>query len=320
MQTSKADQGDRAYPMKVAVRRTGLSPHVIRVWERRYQAVVPRRSGSNRRLYTDEDIDRLQLLHRAIQSGHSIGRIANLAADDLHALVVADQAVVPGPVPPAAAVDGHFEPARSVDRCLAAVGRFDATALEDELGRAAVALSQIRLFQEVAEPLLRRVGDQWQEGALRVADEHLASAVVRSFVGGLSGSLAAPESGPGLVTTTPAGQLHELGALLVATTASSLGWRSSYLGPNLPVEGIAAAAQQSQARAVALSISYPADDPRVGPDLVRLRRYLGPDVALLVGGRAAPAYQSFFEASATVYLDRLPALPPHLESLRLTAP
>ena len=45
------------HPIQVVVRRTGLSPHVIRVWEKRYDAVVPTRTPTNRRRYSDADAD-----------------------------------------------------------------------------------------------------------------------------------------------------------------------------------------------------------------------------------------------------------------------
>ena len=55
---------DLRHPMKIVTQRTGLSAHVVRVWERRYGAVTPDRTGSNRRLYSEEEIDRLKALIR----------------------------------------------------------------------------------------------------------------------------------------------------------------------------------------------------------------------------------------------------------------
>ena len=65
----------------------GLTPHVIRAWERRYAALTPERSPSNRRLYTEEDIEKLLLLRKAVQSGHRIGQIAGLPLEELRGLV-----------------------------------------------------------------------------------------------------------------------------------------------------------------------------------------------------------------------------------------
>ena len=140
-------------------------------------------------------------------------------------------------------------PRSILDASLEAVERLDAARLEEILTQAAVELSQPVLIEQVIVPLMYRIGDRWHEGTLRVAHEHLASAVVRTSLGSLSRGFGPSPSDPALVVATPSGQLHELGALVVATTAASNGWHVTYLGPSLPAEDIAAAAHQSRARA-----------------------------------------------------------------------
>jgi len=76
--------------IQVVNRRTGLSSDVIRVWEKRYQAVISHRNDTNRRLYSDKDIDKLTLLKRAIAAGRRIGDIAALSYYDLFELVIGD--------------------------------------------------------------------------------------------------------------------------------------------------------------------------------------------------------------------------------------
>ena len=61
------------------------------MWERRYGAVIPRRSETNRRLYSDDDIHRLRLLGEATENGHTIGNIAGLTGDELRDLLKDDQ-------------------------------------------------------------------------------------------------------------------------------------------------------------------------------------------------------------------------------------
>ena len=60
------------HPIKVVALRTGLSAHVIRIWEQRYGAVEPERTATNRRLYSPGQIERLNLLREVTQAGHSI--------------------------------------------------------------------------------------------------------------------------------------------------------------------------------------------------------------------------------------------------------
>ena len=70
-------------PIGVVSHRTGLSPHVIRVWERRYGVIKPHRSTGNRRLYSQAEIERLRLLKLVTDAGYPIGQIAHVPDDEL---------------------------------------------------------------------------------------------------------------------------------------------------------------------------------------------------------------------------------------------
>ena len=323
---------EEGHPIKVVARRVGLSPHVIRMWEKRYQAVMPQRTPTQRRIYSDADVERLMLLCRAISAGRSIGQIAQLPTKKLLALVSADEAAAlahqqgdrenRAPLSPPRQVHTNGERMTqqestvSVATCLAAVEHLDTEALESALAHAAVTLGQTALIEQVIIPLLYKIGELWRDGELRVAHEHLASAVVRTFLGNVKGSCIPSSVAPNLVVATPVGQMHELGALVVAATAVSEGWRVTYLGTNLPAEEIAGAAQQSQARAVALSLVYPTDDPRVRGELEHLRRYLAREIAILVGGRASEHYEDVLRTVGATRLDDMRSLRTYLETLR----
>jgi DNA-binding transcriptional MerR regulator/methylmalonyl-CoA mutase cobalamin-binding subunit len=257
---------DILYPVKAVAMRTGLSPHVLRIWERRHGAVTPRRSGANRRLYTAEEVARLILLKKAVDAGHAIGRIARL-----------DDAVL--------------------------------AKLEQDLQRAAVGLSGPVLIGEVVLPLVERIGDLWQSGDLRIAQEHVATGEIRYFLSGLLHRQRVREGAPQLVVATPCGQAHELGALLVAVVAASLGWKVTYLGADLPAEEIAAVASSARAQGVALSLVYPAGDPAVAGELTRLRSFLPDSAAILLGGRAAAGYLHMIESSGFTRIESIAELP-----------
>ena len=83
------------YAIRYVSQRTGLTSHVIRAWEKRYQAVVPRRSAKNRRLYSENDVQRLQLLKRVTDEGHNISHVAKLDSSEL--LELAQQAASMAP-------------------------------------------------------------------------------------------------------------------------------------------------------------------------------------------------------------------------------
>ncbi len=300
--------------IKLVARRTGLSAHVIRIWEKRYGAVEPERTETNRRLYSDEQIERLSLLREVTRAGHSIGHVAKLPTATLRKLA-AESSGAHGHAAPRA-LAGAPSPPNFLDECLAAMRTLDGRALEDALKRAETALGALGLLHGVVAPLAQAIGDLWREGRITAAHEHFASAVLRLFLGQAARPFAGAENAPAMVVATPAGQLHELGALLVAAAAANLGWHVTYLGASLPAAEIAGAARQNRARAVALSLVYPEDDPRVEGELTRLRDLLPPEVTLLVGGRAMPAYREALEKIGAVQTTDLANLFSILDDLR----
>lgn len=74
---------DEFFEISAVARLTGISSHVLRVWERRYGVVEPQRSDSKRRRYTREDIQRLSLLKTLVDNGHAIGSVAKLSTAQL---------------------------------------------------------------------------------------------------------------------------------------------------------------------------------------------------------------------------------------------
>ncbi len=300
------------HSIKVAARLSGLTTHVIRVWEKRYDAVSPDRTDTNRRLYSREEIARLNLLRLATEAGHSIGNIARLPAEQLRKLVEESS---PAKTPT------HKATARSadevVDAAVNATRNLNATELEEILGRAAVMHGQHGLLENVISPFAVKIGDLWREGVITAAHEHFASVLVRSFLIRNSRPYALNGNTPTLVVGTPAGQLHEIGAVMVAAAANDMGWRVVYLGASLPAMEIAGAAIQNKARAVALSIVFPGDDPNLAAELEILRTRLPDEMGLIAGGRAAESYKPTLQKIGALHANELRELYPILERLRM---
>jgi len=300
--------------IKVVARRTGLSAHVIRIWEKRYGAVEPERTGTNRRLYSEEQIERLSLLREVTQGGHSIGHVAKLPTAKLKTLAAE---AFPGDHA-TASVRASAAPS-FLDECIDAVKSLDSRRLDDVLKRAETALGALGLLQRVVAPLAQAVGDLWRAGTITAAHEHFASAVIRIFLGHAAKPFAGTDNAPVLVVATPAGQIHELGALLVGAAAANLGWHVTYLGASLPAAEIAGAVRQNRARVVAVSLVYPEDDSRLEAELIRLRDLLPSEVTLLVGGRATPAYHDTLEKIGATQVKDLTHLCSTLDELRKPA-
>lgn len=279
------------FPIQVVVQRTGLSAHVIRVWEKRYEAVKPSRTATNRRLYSQAEMERLALLRQLTERGQNIGYVAKLETEVLRGL--AEDAAAAGRPPDPWKASSESE--GLVQEALDATRRMDAAALHTILERGERLLGNQGVLQKLVSPLGQALGERWRSGELSAAHEHFATAALKLFLGQASKPYGMTLDAPLLVVGTPTGQLHEVGALLVSACASNLGWRVLYLGPSLGAPELAGAALQNKARALALSLVYPDDDPQMPEELRRLRTHL-PTTPLIVGGRAAPAYADTLRA------------------------
>lgn len=301
------------HSIKLVAKRTGLSTHLIRAWEKRYGTIRPRRTDGNRRYYNQEDIERLTLLQRATASGHAIGDIAALTTPQLMELVAGDS--VGGRRNSSVPLESGKE-IDWVEASYQSVLAMDMVALEGFLDGASMAMGQVRMLREVVVPLVERIGAAWLRGDLKVSQEHIASAAIRTYLGHMARPIALHPAAPGLLSTTPSGQLHELGAVLVAAVATLHGWRVIYGGPSLPAEEIASAAVANRVKVVALSIIHPSDDAGLSEELVRLRRLLPAGIRLIAGGRASEAYGEALDRVGAVWMPGLESLEMHLESLR----
>ena len=307
------------YPVRLVAERTGLSPHVLRIWERRYQVVAPERSAGGQRLYSDADIERLRLLGLATQAGRNIGQLATLPNEQLLDLIRADQEVERRARPSGTSVVSGVVAAEGdlvVARLMEAVESLDGPALEAGLRQAVATFGMHGAIDAVIHPLLVEIGERWHDGDLPAPHEHFATATVRRILDGLVHDLSAGASARlRILVATPAGQRHELGALLVAATAAALGWRVTYLGADLPVSDIAAAADTAEAQVVALSVVYPTDDALLAADLHRLVTQLQGTRTLLLGGSGAAAYLASLPASPGVISGDLATLRATLQRL-----
>ena len=277
--------------------RTGLSPHVLRAWERRYRVVTPTRTEGGQRLYSDLDVERLLRLRRLTEHGHAIGRIASLPLPELARL---EQEAPPEPLGFAS-----DEAAEAATAALQATRRLDAPELQAVLERAALTLGVPLFLDQVVAALLGRIGEGWSEHSVSVAQEHMASALVRRVLGWLLRVYEVRNGAPRVVVATPPHHSHELGALMAAASAASEGWNVTYLGPDLPVADLVSAVGQSDARAVAISAVYQPQGVDLLEVLRDIRARLPGDVTLLVGGTGALRVRVEAEAAGARVIESL---------------
>jgi len=292
------------YPIKAISLTTGLSQHVIRVWEKRYKAVEPVRTVTNRRVYTERDLAKFQLLKKATEAGHSIGQVACLSVEQLKKLVSE-------PSPFLNTTEDMLERtpekliANYLQAAIAAVKDMNGNKLTVILKQADINLSRMTFMEQVIVPMMIKIGEMWRGGSLKVAEEHIASAIVCSYLGDFRDIQPTDPNAPNIIVATPSGHLHEIGAKIVAATAAAEGWHVTYLGPNVPADDIAAVVYKHHSKAVALSFAYPHDDPRVHGELKKLKNLIPKTLAIFAGGSGANSYAQTLDDIDAIHLNNM---------------
>lgn len=270
MAKPKSDAVELTYPLRTAARLTGLSPELLRAWERRHRVVEPLRTPGGTRRYSAADLERLRLVKAAVDAGHRISQVARLELAELKRV----------------SAGAETRPAGRLDEILAALHHFDSGEVQRLLSLQLSALGAARFAREIAVPLVREIGERWANGQMGIAREHLASSVLRSLLGSALQPTATSLLGPRIVFASPTGERHELGLLMAALTAVGAGANALYLGAELPVEDLLGAVEDTDAAALALSlVTVPA--AHAARTVSALRGGLASEVHLWLGGAGA---------------------------------
>ena len=277
----KVNRTHDAYPLRTVAAMTGLTPDLIRAWEKRYQVVAPIRGARGARLYTAGEVAHLRLLARAVGGGRAIGDVAALRPAELEKLLAqrspdGQELGSPQTIPSRE----HF-----VVRILERLERFDDAAVARLLGDAVVGLGVRSFVHEVAVPLVHRAGTLWAEGKLPMAAEHLLTATLSHLLGGLMQRRV--HAGRPLLLSTPAGERHEIGLILVALLALDAGVNVVDLGVDLPAAEIVEAAKHRRARVVGLSVVASENHARAVREIEAIQMALPAETELWLGGADA---------------------------------
>ncbi|HEX6105884.1 MAG TPA: MerR family transcriptional regulator [Gemmatimonadales bacterium] len=259
------EHSDRTYEIHEVAELTGLAPARLRAWERRYDAIRPRRLPNGYRVYTGDQVALLRAYARLIEGGRRIGDLIGRPPEEI---VSQAETRRPEDSPQAALLD--------------AVRQFDRERLEGLIAQQ-LALRGLKAFaSDVVIPLAEAVGDLWALGQLPIAGEHMASEVVlHALKGGLR---VARGSGPLVVAGCLPGERHEWGVLATMAILQEDGWRVHYLGPDLPVQEVVEASWTLSAAAIGLSSHDPSIVRGCLPALSALPARLPPRTLPALGG------------------------------------
>ncbi len=309
------------FTIRAASALTGINQNTLRAWERRHGLVRPERTPKGYRLYSDDDIERLRLIRKALDEGVSIGRVrAYLEAPDTlerlrrnhsapaasrHSTRVVEVSLagaglsgstkirVPAGSRPPSPEESLAVFAAQIEQ---AALRFDRAGLERAFSRAVGLHSLRQAFHHALAPALTRVGQLYLENLADVAAEHFLAGFARErLLAALAGLRPLHQQPRALFACVP-GEEHEIMLMLLCLEVGLEGVSALYLGANTPVEAVERAAAGAGSRAVALSATLALPQHPILDLQDRLGR-LPRRPRLYVGGPAAWKNREWLERS-----------------------
>ena len=253
-------------------RRHGVSPDLLRAWERRYGLLVPQRSPGGFRLYTPEDEARVRAMRRGLAQGLSASVAARMALRE------------PAPPDGPGLVEALAALRAELGEALETFRDVDAQAVLDRL---LATFSVTTALRDVVLPYLRDVGDRWEARQLSVAQEHFASGIIRGRLLGLARGWDTGV-GPRALLACPPDEHHDLGLVCFGLALREHGWRITHLGTDTPIDTLRDTAADLEPAVIVVCAERQGPMEAAIDEIQQLAR--GFDVAL--AGRGATAEQA----------------------------
>lgn len=283
------------YKIGTIARSTGVSPVLLRAWERRYGLLRPDRGSGGHRLYTEDDLILLGRVQDLIKEGRSIGEIAAMGRE---AILDSASGTAPSAEGPSSSSPGGERLSRYKDQIVDAVVRLDSDDLNRTLDILASSVSIPTLIEDVIEPVAREVGDLWKAGQCSVASEHMVSL---AFLHRLRKLIESAETLPTerarlLIAACFPDEDHQLGLVILSYFLNRAGFRVLYLGARLPFEELVPICRKSLPAAVMLSVSRKATFRKHRTECLKFLEQIDSSCPVYVGGAGAPERDSDLEA------------------------
>lgn len=246
----------KSYDIQLVSKVTGINHHTLRAWEKRYQAVVPKRNASGRRSYNQQQVDRLGILQELVNAGSSISSIAGLDDKNLKQLKI-ELRKQPGMDQNSESVQTSVDLNSLLQNLIVALKGYKLDIISHELEKLRLIISPRDFALSVLAPLMAEVGSMSNTGQISIGQEHALSSLVRFHVGQyLFGQHIKPmDNQMNIVISTPEGETHEFGILISALLCAHYRIRCYYLGTGMPYDALAMAAEQIKSKLILIGIS-----------------------------------------------------------------
>lgn len=205
---------------------SGIKAHTIRIWEQRYSFLRPKRTETNIRYYSNDELKIILNVALLNKYGYKISQIDRMSEPELKQKVLGLNS--------AEAVQD-----RVINELIQAMIDLNVEQFEQSLDGFIFTRGIDKTIVQIIFPFLERVGILWMTGHIVPAQEHLVSNIIRQkIIVGIDGIVAHMKAGKTVLLFLPEGEHHELGLLYMYYLLRGRGVRTLYLGADVPFKDL----------------------------------------------------------------------------------
>lgn len=221
------------YSIKDLENFTQIKAHTIRIWEQRYGLLTPKRTDTNIRFYSEDDLKKILNINLLYNSGYKISKIAQLSEEEI--IEEAKSFIL------VTETDKQSE----IDAITMLILDFKGTAIKQALETELVKTKLDDLYTDLVLPLLNKIGQLWQVNSINIIHEHYFSNIFREFlISKIEELKTKPDPLKSALLFLHDHEEHEFGILIYYYLLKLNGYECHYFGQKVPVKEIDAAFKQ----------------------------------------------------------------------------
>ena len=205
---------------------SGIKAHTIRIWEQRYQFLKPKRTETNIRFYSNEELKKLLRISLLNKYGFKISLLDKMNEGELenkiHSLTQLEA-----------------QQERIVNELVECMIEVDLERLESILEGYIQSKGIERTITQIIFPFMEKIGILWVTNHINPAQEHLVTNIIRQkLIVGIDSVVKEIKINKTVLLFLPEGEFHELGVLFVSYLLKCKGVSTIYLGANVPLRDV----------------------------------------------------------------------------------
>lgn len=202
---------------------SGIKAHTIRIWEQRYRFLKPKRTDTNIRYYSNEELKTVLNISLLNKYGFKISHIDKMTPQQIRERITSIG-------------DAKAQKEKEVNDLLHRMIDLDIAGFEKLIDSHMMAKGVERTITQIIFSFLERTGVLWQTGHINPAHEHLASNIIRQkLIVAIDACHVPVKKKKTAMLFLPEGEHHELGILYITYLLKKTGVAVIYPGANLPI-------------------------------------------------------------------------------------